>query len=80
MTMRDRILNPRIPAPGELLNPIVGIENSVISAVQAPFQSFGLPVPPRIQGPVALVNSVVSKVPAPPQLPKLPLPEMPKFN
>ena len=80
MPLRDKIPTPRIPAPGELLNPIVGVENSVINAVQAPFLSFGLPVPPRIQGPVALVNQVVSQVPAPPQLPRVPLPEMPRLN
>ena len=80
MTMRDKIPTPRIPAPGEILNPIVGVEDSLIRAVQAPFISFGLPVPPRIQGPVALVNSVVSQVPAPPQLPRIPTPDMPRFK
>lgn len=80
MTMKDQIPTPRIPAPGEILSPIVRVEDSVISAVQAPFQSLGLPVPPRIQGVIALVNQVVSQIPAPPQLPRFPRPEIPRFN
>ncbi len=82
MTTRNNGLpKPRLPSPGEILSPIVGIENSVISAVQAPFASLGLPTLPRIQGPVALVNSVISQIPAPPQLPRLPsIPELPRLN
>lgn len=80
MAMNNRIPTPRLPSPGEILSPIVAIEASVISAVQAPFTSFGLPIPPRIQGVVSLVNSVISQIPSPPQIPKLALPELPRIS
>ena len=68
----------RLPSPGDIVTPLVTIENSLISAVQAPFQGFGLPVPPRIVGPFAIVQQIAGQLPAPPQPPELPqLPKLP---
>jgi hypothetical protein len=73
----ERLPKPRLPAPNELVSPLVGIENSVISAIQAPFTSFGLPTPPRIPGPASLVSQLAAQLPAPPQPPDVPrLPRM----
>ncbi len=77
----ERLPKPRLPAPTELVSPLVGIESSVITAIQMPFTSFGLPQPPRIPGPASLVSQVVSQVPPPPQFPELPnLPQLPRLN
>lgn len=80
--MQDRlpIPKPRLPAPSELVSPLVGIENSLMNAVQAPFTAFGLPRPPSIPGPAALVSQVASQIPAPPQPPDLPQPRLPRLG
>ena len=76
--MSTRLPMPKIPAPGDIVNPLVIIETALVGAVQSPFQSLGLPVPPRIVGPAALVQQIARQLPAPPQLPELPqLPKIP---
>ncbi len=79
--MTTQLPQPRIPSPSEIVAPIVTIENSLIGAVQAPFQGLGIPVPPRIIGPVAIISQILGQLPAAPQLPKLPsLPNLPSLS
>lgn len=76
--MTTRLPQPKIPSPGEIVRPFQAIEDDLISLVQAPFQGFGLPVPPKIVGPVAIVAQIAGQIPAPPQPPGLPnLPKLP---
>jgi hypothetical protein len=78
--MQERLPKPRLPAPAELVSPLVGIENSVMNAIQAPFTSFGLPTPPRIPGPMSLVSQVAAQIPPPPQLPQPPEMRLPRLG
>lgn len=76
--MTTRLPKIRFPSPGEIVAPLVSIENSLIGAVQAPFQGFGLPVPPKIVGPAAIVSQIAGQLPGIPQPPELPsLPKLP---
>lgn len=59
---------PKPPAPGEVLSPLVGIEGSLMNAVQAPFLRLGLPTPPRVPGPAEVVRQMFSRLPRPPGL------------
>ncbi len=58
-------MNGRLPSPGEVVSPLVGIEGSVQSAIQAPFRMVGLPAPPAIPGPLAFVQRALSTLPQP---------------
>lgn len=57
--------NGRIPSPGEVLSPLVGVEGSLMNVVLAPFRQLGLPTPPTIPGPVSLVQRIANQLPAP---------------
>lgn len=78
--MSQRLPQPKLPAPGEIVSPITSIENALLSAVRAPFQMFGLPVPPSISGPIGIIGQLAAQLPAPPQPPALPsIPNLPKL-
>lgn len=57
--------NGRLPSPGEVFTPLVGIEGSLQSAVQTPFRTAGIPAPPIIPGPAAFIQRVLATLPAP---------------
>ena len=61
---------PNIPAPGQIVTPFVGVENSVMSLVQAPFRDLGFPVPPNIPLPASIIRQFLTRIPRFPGLPR----------
>ena len=70
--MTTRLPKVRIPSAGELVAPLERVEQSVLSVVPGYAQALGLPVPPNIVGPIAIIRQIAGQIPAPPQIPDLP--------
>lgn len=47
-----------LPGPQQVLEPLVSLENAVISALAAPLAAVGVSVPP-LQGPLSVLRSTV---------------------